>query len=110
MEDRIRLYLFQVRLQDPIMLYTKGAAAMFQRCPNSPMFRLPALNIKDWMENTFPIELNVSVTRQGSLGNNLRHLPTLSDPQYTSRQFHLKFAHFRLVFVGARNLKRTCAR
>ena len=68
----LRPYLFQVRfciiyyLNNP--LYLQCGAAIFQICPESPIFRLPAFmndDVKNWMKTEFPQNLILLKSQAG---------------------------------------------
>ncbi|KAJ7916427.1 hypothetical protein B0H13DRAFT_2449107 [Mycena leptocephala] len=45
------------------------AAAIFQKCPKSALFRLPAFSdtdVRNWMQSTFPSELSLLQAKEGS--------------------------------------------
>ena len=54
-----------------VILYQCGAA-IFQRCPNSALFRLPAFadsDVRAWMSGTFPSALAVANASAGDSVN-----------------------------------------
>jgi hypothetical protein len=70
----LRPYAFQVNLslihQNFCLTHlTQCGAAVFQKCPDSALFRLPALtntDVRNWMKNTFPTELSLLQAKEGN--------------------------------------------
>ncbi|KAJ7751177.1 tRNA synthetases class II (A)-domain-containing protein [Mycena olivaceomarginata] len=49
--------------------YFKCGAVIFQKCPKSALFRLPAFcnpDVRNWMESTFPSELSLLQAKEGN--------------------------------------------